>query len=127
MFEIASRTRDLGNSFIGLIKKEKPKPTLVEIGKDTLTTQHLACFAIGLGVATIGMLLYHVVAKKNHRPQQKHEIKHPLPAEGEDIPATLEELMLEKERLETLIAERELAEQEDGDGPKVQSTSDVGL
>ncbi|NCO92140.1 MAG: hypothetical protein COZ06_28625 [Armatimonadetes bacterium CG_4_10_14_3_um_filter_66_18] len=74
-----------------------------------LTSNHLTGFAAGVGAAALGFYLY----KKNQR-----QVDEFLRSQGLNLPGcgahdpgslTLEELVAEKERLEDLIAEREMA------------------
>jgi hypothetical protein len=87
-----------------------------------LTSQHITGFAVGIGVAAVGFYMYK---------QNEHEVDEWLRGHGIELPTatvkdygvlTLEELVLEKERLEDLIAERELAAQEQADQPSADST-----
>lgn len=82
-----------------------------------LTSQHITGFAVGIGVAAVGFYMYK---------QNEHEVDEWLRGHGIELPTAsvkdygvlnLEELVLEKERLEDLIAERELAAQEQGTQP----------
>ena len=75
-----------------------------------VTTQHITGFILGIGAAGLGFYLY----KKNQK-----EVDDFLRKQGLNIPSSslsvdpsvlsLEELVREKERLEDLIAEREMA------------------
>lgn len=73
-----------------------------------INSQHITGFLVGLGAAGLGFYLY----KKNQK-----EIDEFLTSQGIHLPSisepdfsalTLEELVAEKERLEDLIAEREM-------------------
>lgn len=73
-----------------------------------INSNHLVGFAIGLGTATVGIYLY----KKN-----QNRVDTWLRQQGINMPSTpgndyaamsLEDLVLEKERVEDLIAEREI-------------------
>ena len=77
-----------------------------------ITTEHVTGFVVGLGVASLGFYMY----KKNEA-----QIDEWLRGQSINLPFTgfqakdqsgksLEELLREKERLEDLIAEREMAE-----------------
>ncbi len=92
-----------------------------------ISSQHFTGFAIGLGVAALGFVIFRKFQGKGGKSALGQRTDQPLTAARDEAAASLEELMLEKERLEELIAERELAEQEDPNRLKVQSTSDVGL
>ncbi|SPF48048.1 conserved hypothetical protein [Syntrophobacter sp. SbD1] len=74
-----------------------------------ITSQHITGFVVGVGVAGLGFYLY----KKN-----QHTVDEFLRRQGIQLPAlsdkdyaemSLQELVAEKERLEDLIAERELS------------------
>jgi len=74
-----------------------------------VTSQHITGFVVGVGVAGLGFYLY----KKNQ--QQVDEF---LRRQGIELPAlsskdytemSLKELVAEKEKLEDLIAEREIS------------------
>lgn len=74
-----------------------------------ITSQHITGFAIGLGVAGLGFYVY-----KKNQPQiddflRKQGIQLPDRGLQDYSTMTLEELVSEKERLEDLIAEREMA------------------
>ena len=75
----------------------------------SVTSDHLTGFAVGIGSAALGFYLY----KKN-----QSKVDEWLRSQGLNVPGcgtadpgslTLEELVTEKERLEDLIAEREMA------------------
>ena len=77
-----------------------------------ITSQHVTGFVVGIGASALGFYLY----KKN-----QHKIDDFLRRQGVQIPnrnirdessLTLKELVAEKEHLEDLIAERELAARE---------------
>ncbi len=74
-----------------------------------VTSQHITGLVVGVGVAGLGFYLY----KKN-----QHQVDEFLRRQGIQIPAfsdkdyavmSLQELVAEKEKLEDLIAERELS------------------
>jgi len=80
----------------------------------TITSDHFAGFAVGLGAAALGFYIY----KKNQA-----QIDAWLKSQGISMPETggkkvsnmtMEDLVSEKEKLEDLIAEREMAAQQDG-------------
>lgn len=79
-----------------------------------ITSQHVTGFVVGLGAAGLGYYVY----KKNQK-----EIDAFLESQGITLPTssptdystmTLEELVTEKERLEDLIAEREMEGKKEG-------------
>jgi len=83
-----------------------------------LTSQHITGFAVGLGVAAVGFYMYK---------QNESEVDEWLRRQGINLPSaaikdysafSLEELVLEKERLEDMIAERELAAHESESQPE---------
>ena len=74
-----------------------------------LSSQHITGFAIGIGTAAAGIYLYKQNQAKVDSFLAKHGINLPAtpPQNMEDL--TLEQLIMEKERLEDIIAEREYA------------------
>jgi hypothetical protein len=78
----------------------------------TISTDHVTGFVVGLGVASLGLYMY----KKNQTQIDEwlrgQSIKFPFTGcQAKDSSGkSLEELLREKERLEDLIAEREMAE-----------------
>ena len=77
-----------------------------------ISSDHVTGFVVGLGVASMGLYMY-----KNHEAQinewlRSQSINFPFPGfqAKEKSGLSLEELLREKERLEDLIAEREMAE-----------------
>jgi hypothetical protein len=81
-----------------------------------ITSEHVTGFVAGLGVASLGLYIY-----KNNQAQidewlRRQSINLPFPSfQAKDQSGmSLEELLREKERLEDLIAERELAEKSKG-------------
>ena len=88
----------------------------------SVSSEHVAGFVVGLGAAALGLYLY----KKNQA-----NVDQWLRQQGINVPESngrdvgnlsVEELMKEKERLEDLIAEREMAASGDG----AAETSSVG-
>ena len=78
----------------------------------SVTSEHVTGFAVGIGAAALGFYLY----KKN-----QSQVETWLRQQGINVPQSdskkasamsLEELMREKEQLEDLIAEREMAAKE---------------
>ena len=74
-----------------------------------ITSQHITGFVVGIGVAGLGFYLY----KKN-----QHQVDEFLRRQGIQLPAlsskdyasmSLQDLVAEKEKLEDLIAEREIS------------------
>jgi hypothetical protein len=74
-----------------------------------LTRQHLTGFAIGIGAAGLGFFLYKRYQGKVDDFLRKQGINIPQHGSGDFSNMSLEELVTEKERLEDLIAELELA------------------
>ncbi len=78
----------------------------------TISTDHVTGFVVGLGIASLGLYMY----KKNEAQIDEwlrgQSIKFPFTgcAAKDSSAKSLEELLREKERLEDLIAEREVAE-----------------
>ena len=77
-----------------------------------ITSDHVTGFVVGMGVASLGLYIY-----KNNQAQidewlRRQSINLPFPGlQAKDQSGmSLEELLREKERLEDLIAEREMAE-----------------
>lgn len=74
-----------------------------------INSSHLVGFAVGLGTAAAGIYLY-----KKNQPQidawlRQQGINLPLGDSRDRSAMSLEELVLEKEHIEDLIAEREMA------------------
>jgi hypothetical protein len=89
-----------------------------------LTSQHITGFAVGIGIAAAGFYMYK---------QNESEVDEWLRKQGINLPSasikdysafSLEELVLEKERLEDMIAERELAVHESESSTGVDATSE---
>ena len=74
-----------------------------------ITSQHITGVAVGLGAAGIGFYMYKKNKKRVDEFLRQQGIQ--IPQDSSDLSAlTLEELVSEKERLEDLIAEREIGE-----------------
>ena len=74
-----------------------------------LTGQHLTGFAIGVGAAGLGFFLYKRYQNQVDDFFRKQGINLPNRGSKDHSSMTLEELVTEKERLEDIIAELELA------------------
>jgi hypothetical protein len=74
-----------------------------------ITSQHVTGFVIGLGVAAAGFYLYKVNQKRVDAWLESQGIQFPGASASDHASMTLEELVRQKERLEDLIAEREVA------------------
>ena len=77
----------------------------------TINSEHVTGFIAGLGVAALGFYLYKKNEGQIDQWLRSQSINFPFPgSKAKDQSATsLEELLREKERLEDLIAEREMA------------------
>ena len=77
-----------------------------------LTSQHVTGFAVGLGAAALGFYLYK--RNQNQIDEFLRQRGIPVPGGSGKHPDTmsLEELVAEKERLEDIIAEREMASEQ---------------
>lgn len=74
-----------------------------------INTDHITGFAVGLGAAAIGFYAY----KKNQAQVDKwlrqQGVNVPVAAAQDTVSMSFEDLVREKERLEDIIAEREMA------------------
>jgi hypothetical protein len=77
-----------------------------------VTSDHVTGFVVGLGVASLGFYLYKKNQAQIDQWLRGQSIGFPFAAATpkDQSGASLEDLLREKERLEDLIAERELAE-----------------
>ncbi|MEE4311765.1 MAG: hypothetical protein V2J62_07820 [candidate division KSB1 bacterium] len=78
-----------------------------------ITSQHVSGFVVGVGVAGLGFYLY-----KKNQPQvdeflRRQGIQLPVHSMKDYGAMSLEELVVEKEKLEDMIAEREVAVKEE--------------
>ena len=73
-----------------------------------LNSEHVTGFAVGLGAAALGFYLYKKNQNQVDQWLQQQGINIPQGNGKTDASMSLEELMREKERLEDLIAEREV-------------------
>ena len=73
-----------------------------------LNSQHVTGFVVGLGAAGLGFYVYKKNQKQIDEFLKSQGINLPAAAEADFSELTLEELVAEKERLEDLIAEREM-------------------
>jgi len=79
-----------------------------------INSNHVSGFIVGLGVAALGFYVYKMNQAQVDEWLRRQGINFPA-VTGKDAAAmTLEELVTEKERLEDMIAEREMA----GVGPE---------
>ena len=79
-----------------------------------ITNEHLTGAAVGLGTAALGYYLYRKNQQRIDEWLRKQGINMPQSATQNPSSMSLEELMAEKERLEDLIAEREMAPNQSG-------------
>jgi hypothetical protein len=77
-----------------------------------VTSEHVTGFIVGIGVASLGFYMYKKNEAQIDQWLRRQSINIPFPGfQAKDQSGTsLEELLREKERLEDLIAEREMAE-----------------
>lgn len=78
-----------------------------------INTDHITGFGIGLGVAALGFYFYKKNQKQVDDFLRQHGIEVPAAQGIDSANMTLEELVLEKERLEDTIAEREIAAEQE--------------
>jgi len=77
-----------------------------------VTSQHVTGFFIGVGAAAVGYYFYKNNQAKVDDFLRRQGIQIPERTMRDPSTLSLEELVGEKERLEDLIAEREMAEKE---------------
>ena len=77
-----------------------------------ITSDHVAGFVAGIGVASLGFYMYRKNEAQINEWLRGQSINLPFPGFQAKDPSgkSLEDLLREKERLEDLIAEREMAE-----------------
>ncbi|MDY0170731.1 MAG: hypothetical protein RBS80_29590 [Thermoguttaceae bacterium] len=73
-----------------------------------VNTDHVTGFVVGLGAAAVGVYLYKQNQQKVDQWLRQQGINLPQGAVKDERGMSLEELTREKERLEDLIAEREV-------------------
>ena len=73
-----------------------------------LNSQHVTGFVVGLGAAGLGFYVYKKNQKQIDEFLKSQGINLPNIVETDFTELTLEELVAEKERLEDLIAERDM-------------------
>ncbi len=78
------------------------------LGRLNVTRDHVTGFVVGLGVAAAGYYIYMKNKDKVDEFLSGYGIKIPAAVVEEEGKMTLEELMLKKEHLEDLIAEKEM-------------------
>ena len=75
----------------------------------TITSEHLTGFVVGIGVASLGFYLYKKNEAQVDEWLRRQAINLPGRQAKDSAGMSLEELLREKERVEDLIAEREMA------------------
>ncbi len=77
-----------------------------------ISSDHVTGFVVGMGVASLGLYLYKKNEAQIDEWLRSQSINLPFPGfkAKDQSGMSLEELLREKERLEDLIAEREMAE-----------------
>lgn len=80
-----------------------------------INSNHLVGFVAGVATATVGFYLYKKNQNRVDAWLRQQGINLPVPAVVDPAALSLEELVNEKERLEDVIAERELATMEEND------------
>ena len=77
----------------------------------SITTEHVTGFIVGLGVASLGLYMYKKNEAQVNEWLRSQSINFPFPgSQAKDQSGmSVEDLLREKERLEDLIAEREMA------------------
>ena len=79
-----------------------------------IKAEHITGFVAGLGLAGAGYYLYKKNRTKVDEFLRKQGIEMPGSSGGDYSEMSLHDLVAEKERLEDMIAEREMAEQAEG-------------
>jgi hypothetical protein len=74
-----------------------------------INSNHVSGFIVGIGVAAVGFYVYKMNQAQVDEWLRRQGINFPEVADKDAAAMTLEELVTEKERLEDLIAEREMA------------------
>ena len=77
-----------------------------------VTSDHVTGFVVGVGSAALGLYLYKKNQAKVDEFLRGHGIEVPAADDKDPGSMTLEELVTQKEHLEDLIAEREMAASE---------------
>lgn len=75
----------------------------------SISSDHVTGFAVGLGAAAVGFYLYKKNQGRVDDWLREQGVNVPAAASRDTANMSLEELTLEKERLEDIIAEREMA------------------
>ena len=77
-----------------------------------INTEHVTGFVIGLGAATLGLYLYKQNQQRVDEWLRQQGINVSKASAKDDTKMSLQELTREKERLEDIIAEREMQAKE---------------
>ncbi len=77
-----------------------------------MSSQHLTGFAVGIGVSALGFYLYKRNQPKIDEFLSQHGIQLASALDKDPQSMTLKELIMAKENLEDLIAEKEFAQKE---------------
>jgi hypothetical protein len=84
-----------------------------------ISSDHVTGFVVGLGAAALGFYVYKKNQVQIDEWLRAQGINMPVSDEKDSAKMTMEELVTEKERLEDMIAEREMAEKK---GPATATT-----
>ena len=82
-----------------------------------INTEHVSGFVVGLGAATLGLYLYKQNQQRVDQWLRQQGINVPQFGGKDEGSMSVQELMFEKERLEDLIAEREIKAKEPATDP----------
>ena len=82
-----------------------------------VNNEHITGFAVGIGAAALGFYLYKKNQAEVDQWLQQQGINIPHGDGKSDASMSLEELMREKERLEDVIAEREIQSKQEAPAP----------
>jgi hypothetical protein len=84
-----------------------------------ITSDHVTGAIVGIGIASLGFYLYKKNEAQIDQWLRRQSINFPIPGfqAKDQSGASLEELLREKERLEDLVAEREMAEKSKAPAP----------
>ena len=77
-----------------------------------IKSEHIAGFVAGIGAATVGLYLYKQNQNRVDQWLRQQGINVPQGGRQNESTMSVDDLMLEKERLEDLIAEREMQDKE---------------
>lgn len=83
----------------------------------SVNSDHVTGFVVGLGAAALGLYLYKKNQSEVDQWLQQQGINIPYSDSKSEASMSLEELMREKERLEDVIAEREIQSKQEAPAP----------